>query len=551
MTEPALVPARMINEIAYCPRLFALEHVAGEWAESAETADGARVHRRVDRPSREGLPEPTESEPGRPRAVRSVDLGDPMLGLVARIDLVEVDGSAVVPIDYNRGDVPDVPEGAWEPERVQVMAQILLLRAHGYQVPHGELWFAGSRRRVRVEGSAELETRVLALRDEGRAIVERGVLPPPLVDSPKCRGCSLAGICLPDEHNHLTGRSVAEVRPLMPARDDGVPLHVQLQGGRLRKDGGELVVEDKGAVVARARFTDTNRVVVYGNASVSTPLLHELADQEIPLALHSYGGWLRGIVVPASGHAVHTRIAQHRAAANPAAALEIARRMVQTKVHNSRVLLRRNARGIPAHALAQLGEHVDLAAVAVDMNVLRGVEGSAARIYFEHLPRMIAEPFAAAFAFDGRNRRPPRDPVNAMLSFAYACLVREFTAIAVGVGLDAWVGFLHVPRAGRPALALDLMEEFRPVVADSAVIGAINNAEIRPEHFVSHPTGTQLTDAGRRGFIEAFERRLDILTTHPRFDTRMSYRRIFEVQVRLLGKAVLGEIPEYPGFKIR
>ena len=155
------------------------------------------------------------------------------------------------------------------------------------------------------------------------------------------------------------------------------------------------------------------------------------------------------------------------------------------------------------------------------------------------------------FQLEGRNRRPPRDPVNALLSFAYAILLREVQVALTTVGLDAWVGFLHRPRPGKPALALDLMEEFRPLIADSAVINAINNEVVTESDFVIHPTGVALTDTGRRSFIRVLERRFDEEINHPVFDTRLSYRRILEVQARLLAKALTGELATYPTFQVR
>lgn len=550
--ESPLLPARMLNEVAYCPRLYALEWIHGEWADSADTVEGRSVHRRVDKPSRAGLPEP-DAEPvddGRPAPVRSVLLSDDALGFIARIDLVEVDGRRAVPIDYKKGRPPDIPEGAWEPERVQVCAQALLLRAHGFDCDEGALWFAGARRRVRVPIDEPLIARTLALRDAARAIARSADLPPPLVDSPKCNGCSLVGICLPDEVNLLVGRG-DEVRPLVAARDDGLPVYVRLQGGSVGKDHEEIVVREKGQETGRARIAETSRVAVLGNASLSTALLHALADADVPVALHSYGGWFRGVFHPASGHNVHARIAQHRAAADPSRALAVAKGFVRAKIHNQRVYLRRNGEDVPEAVLIRMRELLDDVDRAADTAQLMGIEGVAARFYFESFARMIKGPLRERFAFDGRNRRPPKDPVNALLSFAYACLVREATIVAHQVGLDPYVGFLHQPRPGRPALALDLMEEMRPVLADSVVINAVNNEVVGPGDFLVHPTGVALTDGARRRFITVFERRMDELATHPVFGTRLAYRRILEVQARLLARTLLGELPKYPEYRVR
>jgi CRISPR-associated protein Cas1 len=553
MTPPELLPARMLNEAVYCPRLFALEHLEGAWADSPETIDGRRVHRQVDKPTTKGLPDPeevAEEDPDRPPPVRSVYLGDPELQLIARIDLVEVHGDEVVPIDYKRGQAPEVPEGAWPPERVQVCAQALLLRAHGYRCERGVLYFSGSKRRVHVQITEELIAQTLQHRDVALQILAERRLPPPLDDSPKCRGCSLVGICLPDEHHVLHGHRT-EVRPLMPSRDDGVPLYVHAQGAYLRKKAAEIVIEEKGEEIGRVRISDTNRVALFGNIGVSTPLLNHLAQLDIPVSYHSYGGWYQASVAPVSGTNVLTRIAQHRASADPAASLAIARRMVHAKITNARILLRRNGRDVPKEALDAMKDAREQCEKAPDHDTLRGIEGYAARAYFQSFHCMIRADLGEAFKFDGRNRRPPRDPINALLSFAYACLVREITDTARSIGLDAWVGFLHVPRAGRPALALDLMEEFRPIIADSIVINAVNNEVVQASDFQFHHTGVALRKEGKTRFIRVLERRLDELVTHPTFGSRLSYRRVIEVQARLLGKTVLGELDQYPGFTVR
>lgn len=549
MTQP--IPARMLNELSYCPRLYALEHIHGEWADSADTVEGRTVHRRVDAPTTVGLPEPdADASDGRPPPIRSVKLSDEDLGILAVVDLVEVTDDGVVPIDYKKGMAPNIAEGAWEPERVQVCAQVLLLRAHGYRCTHGELWFAGSRRRVRVEIDATLIARTRSLVAEAGRLATHPELPPPLVNSPKCNGCSLVGICLPDETNVLASR-VDEVRQLSPARADGMPLYVRLQGGSIGRDHAEIVVKDKGTETGRARIADTSRVILMGNISVSTPLLHALAEADIPVALHSYGGWFNGSFSPASGRSVYTRIAQHRAAAEPATSLALAKSFVRSKIANQRALLRRNGEAVPAETLLRMKELGADVSRAADTASLMGIEGSAARFYFQSFPLMLKGDLREQFAFDHRNRRPPKDPINAMLSFAYACLVRELAVITHQIGLDSWVGFLHRPRPGRPALALDLMEEFRPVIADSVVLTAVNNRVIQPDDFLVHPTGVALKDGARTRFIQVLERRMDELATHPLFGTRLSYRRILELQARLLGRVLTGEIADYPEYRVR
>lgn len=545
------VPARMLNEVVYCPRLYALQHLHREWQHTADTVEGRSVHRRVDRPSQEDLA-PADRPDEAPQPVRSLKLEDETLGMVAVLDLVEAvhgpDGWEAVPIDYKKSRAPKVEEGAWLPERVQVCAQALLLRAHGWRCSRGALYFAGSRKRVDVPITEELVAQTLAARDLARELATRADLPPPLVDSPKCDGCALVGVCLPDETNRLTGRG-EQVRPLVPSRPDGLPLVVQLHGGRVGRSHGEIVATDVDRQeVGRARLADTCELVIYGDATVTTPLLRALAEEDVPVGYHTRSGWYVGSFVPASGRGAYVRIAQHKVAADPPGALALARSLVHSKIQNQRTLLRRRGRP-PDTALDELARLARDAEQAADLGTLLGVEGAAARLYFQHFSTMLS--VEAPFDFEGRNRRPPTDPVNALLSFAYACLARTFTHVLHRVGLDPYVGFLHQPRHGRPALALDLMEEFRPVVADSAVIHALNNGELQAEAFIVRGGACALTDAGRRAFVQALERRLDVLTTHPLFDTRLSTRRIFELQARLLSRVLLGELERFPEFRVR
>jgi len=190
---------------------------------------------------------------------------------------------------------------------------------------------------------------------------------------------------------------------------------------------------------------------------------------------------------------------------------------------------------------------------APSLEVLLGIEGTAAGRYYQHFSDMLrsGDDPALGFDFATRNRRPPKDPVNALLSFAYAMLTREWTVALTAVGLDPYRGFYHQPRFGRPALALDMMEPFRPLVADSVVLTAINNGEVQPDDFIRAAGGCNLTESGRKKFIAAFERRMNQEVTHPIFKYRISYRRLLEVQARLLIRFLSDEIPIYPNFVTR
>jgi CRISPR-associated endonuclease Cas1/CRISPR-associated protein Cas4 len=552
--DQPLMPVRMVNEFEYCPRLAYLEWVQGEWADSADTVQGRGVHKRVDKPGGELPPaEAIDADEARFHA-RSVTLSSSKLGLIAKLDLVEAADGKVVPVDYKKGKRPHVPKGAYEPERVQLCAQGLILREHGYTCEEGVLYFAGSRERVAVEFDDELIERTLSAIHGLRAVANGGRMPPPLVDSPKCPRCSLVGICLPDETNALRGADAA-LRPLAVGLTESFPLHVQSNKARVSRSGETLEVEVDDKPKTTIRINDVSQVVLQGNVYVSTGVLHELMRREIPIVWLSYGGWYLGHTQGMGHKNVELRTAQYQGSFDEAACLRLARGWVAAKARNQRVMLRRNWRGDgnPDEALTQIEAAERNAKRAASIESLLGIEGAAAAAYFGAFGSLLKRDPDAGFAFDfmSRNRRPPRDPINSLLSFAYALLIRQWTLTLATVGFDPYRGFYHQPRYGRPALALDMMEPFRPLIADSAVIMAVNNGEVRPTDFVTVADAVALTEDGRKRFIATIERRLEEEIAHPLFGYRLSYRRLFELQARMLGRYLLGELPDNPNFITR
>lgn len=578
MTEPAaiseadeLLPVRMLNEFVYCPRLFHFMHVEGRWEENAFTLEGTEAHRRVDR-SDHLLPDPepvaagTTSDDGDdpPAISRSVSLGSAALGITAKLDLVETSGDLALPVDTKRGRVPRNAERSWEPERVQLMAQGLLLREHGYQCTEGVLYFATSRTRVMVPFTDELEARTRAFIAEAAVAAGSRVLPPPLEDSPKCNGCSLSGICLPDETVAMrVQRSPAPddepppadpdtVRRLYPPRDASLPLYIQEQGARVGKRGGRIVVSKGDEELASTPLKDVSHLVLMGNVGISAQTLHLLCDEGVPVVHVSRGHWFYGVTQGVTLRNAFDRAAQYQAAADPARVLQFAKAVVAGKGANQRTLLGRNVRPRPIEtlkAMTMLLRKIEYASTPAE---LLGLEGGTAAHYFERFGEMLRpRDFDATWDFSSRNRRPPRDPVNAMLSFGYALLAKECTVALLAEGLDPWWGLYHQPRHGRPALALDLMEEFRPLVVDSAVITAVNTGMVSSASFERTAAGCVMAPAGRKDFIRAYEARLDQLVTHPMFGYRCSWRSVIRVQARLVSRWLRGDIPAYQPIRTR
>jgi len=564
---PDLIPARMLNEFAYCPRLAWLEWVQGDFADSADTVDGRHQHRRVDK---EGgrLPAAADlldaADTGEKLHARSVYLSAAGVGLVAKIDLVETTGQTVTPVDYKRGEAPDLPDGAWEPERVQVCAQGLILEENGYTTNKGVLYFVASKKRVDVHFTPELRERTRQLTSLMRATMGGPSIPPPLQDSPKCPRCSLVGICLPDETNLLRlplhdaadgdVKAFGEPRRLLAARDDALPVYAQTGGTKVGKSGEEFVITPREGETQTARIGQTSQISLFGAVQMSTQALQGALGQGIPVCYFSTGGWFYGITTGINHKNVELRRLQYATAENAERSLLLAKRFVISKIRNSRTLLRRNFQDVPRASLDTMKAMVERANTATSAESLLGFEGTAARTYFECFNGMLKfsdDDSTLNFEFSGRNRRPPRDPVNALLSLAYSMLAKDFTIVLQAVGFDPFMGFFHRPRYGRPALALDLMEEMRPLVADSIVVNAINTGVVQPGDFVERGGSVALNESGRSRFLRAYERRVDELVTHPIFGYRISYRRVFEIQARLLARFLAGEIAEYPGFETR
>lgn len=541
---PDLLPARMLNEYVYCPRLFYFEWVDGRWADSHDTEQGKFAHRSVDR--RAGsLPDPESEETlGR---VTSFRIESEALGLVAVLDRVEDGGDGtVVPVDTKKGS-PASSGLPWSADVVQVYAQAALLRDAGYEVDRGVLYYAEVHKRITIPiGNTEVAAAV-ELADEAREVASRPTPPLPLVASNRCPRCSLLGLCMPDETNTLLGRHESEnPRRIVPRDPDARPVYVSTPGAAVGIKGGRLRVVQKGAAPVEVRLIDVSHLCVFGNVQVSTQALGELWSRGVPVLWLSYNGWLRGWGQGEVSKYVALRTAQARL--DDAKALSIARRIVAGKVKNARTLLRRNARGDVAPTVESLGDLATRAMEAGSPATLLGVEGVAARIYFENLRKVISpaqDEAIAEFDANGRKRRPAPDPINALLGYVYSLLVKDLVAVCIGVGLDPYLGVYHKPRYGRPALALDLMEEFRPLLADSTVVGMLNNGELTRGDFERRNGGCWLTAQGRRKVIRAYERRLDVQVTHPVFKYKISYRRVLDVQARILAAVLVDEISEY------
>ncbi len=558
----------MIASYAYCPRLCYLQFVQGESQDSAELAEGRFLHRWVDG-GKDAVADGSVAF-----HARSVSLSAPQEGVCCRIDLLEGEGKSVTPIEYKRGEAHTRPSGWYDPEMIQLAAECLALRENGFSCDRGIIYHILSKEQTHVSFDPALMGKTRELIDELRGVMQKGEIPPPLRASARCDRCSLAGVCLPDEVNllaeekqekTLAGRPEEErVRMLLARRDDAFPVYVIGQGHIVRKRGERLEIWSyDGGKESEARIREVSQVCLYGGVEITTPAMLELMQRNIPVLHFSHGGWFIGICLGSSHKNVELRRRQFLWSEDKERSLSLAREFVSGKIDNCRaILMNRNAGedadakedandcGLEDAAIA-LADLADEARKAAAPEELLGIEGAAAQAYFSSFGSLLFGEGGERFSFEGRNRRPPRDPVNSVLSYLYGVLTKDLTVTALAAGFDPYLGFYHQPRYGRPALALDMMEEFRPAIADATMLSLFNRGELAARDFIRTGIGVSIAPEAKKKIIAGYEQRINTEIKHPIFGYRVSYRRILELQSRLLVRTLSGEIGRYPAFVLR
>jgi CRISPR-associated protein Cas1 len=564
------IPVRALNQVTYCPRLYYLQYVDCVMPTNRHVEAGLFDHRRVDNAE---LKNKTRSDRGTATS-RGVALTSEALGITAVLDVIEEKGGEQYPVETKHGSAPHDDDGnptVWDNDAVQLCAQAMLMEeAFGKPVPRGYQFCAGSRERVAVEFTDELRQKTREAVTKCRELEVLGAPPEPLPSElrHRCFGCSLAPVCMPEETLYQINKPQVEgeeekpppeLRRVIPTSDDGAVLYLQEPGSFVGKRSEHLVVKKDGKETARVPLHAVRQVVVCGNVQVSTQALETMAENAVGVSYVTGHGRFIGSFVPAVAKNVSLREAQFKAFSEPELCLRLAKSAVRAKVSNQRTLLMRSLRGEDeargSHEPAARGMWDLLRGLDAvsSMESVLGTEGQGAALYFGEFGRFLRKPSPGerGFDFTSRNRRPPRDPVNALLSFAYAMLAKDCFAAVCTVGFDPYKGFFHQGKHGKPSLALDLMEEFRPVIADSVVLTLVNNELVTPGHFVTWRDACNLTDEGRRAFFAAYEQRMSTQVTHPVYGYRMSYARMLEVQARMLAAFVRGEIPSYTGFTVR
>lgn len=531
LEHPEPLPISLVAHHVFCPRRAWLE-ATGERTDTHQVAVGLRAHAASDDP-----------KASRPDVRRAVDVGSVAYGVVGRCDAVrtEPDGRVTV-IEYKSTPVRRRPE-VTEPMVVQLTLQVEALREVGVDVVGAAVHFTDHQQTVPVligpyeqalaRSHVEGTERVLASKDA----------PPPPEDDPRCMRCSHAGLCLPDERRLLPVH-----RRVLVSDPDTQVLHLATPGARESIRSGRILVTKSGESLASVPVERVLAVVAHGNVDLSSGLIRELLWRDLPVVWCSSSGRVIGWATSAQSPNGGPRVRQHVASAT--GHLDLARAFVRAKIGNQATLLRRH--GDRAETVAVLRKLQRRAGAATSVPELYGIEGDAAARYFDGFVSMLSiQAVQSGLTLSTRTRRPARDPVNCALNFCYGMLVADLIRAIASCGLDPHAGFLHSSSRNKPALALDLAEEFRAPVADSVVITAFNNGELRVSDFSDVTGGTALRERGRSSLIAAYERRVTTTFTHPLFKYDVTWRRAMEIQARLVLGVLDGTQPSYRGIVTR
>ena len=524
------IPISLVANYMFCPRRAWLEAV-GEKVDSAQIMRGTYDHRKVDR--YEGAPD-TDS-------YQAVNIRHEEWGVSGKLDAAKMTDDGIVIREYKATPVKRAMI-VTDAMRTQLALQAACLEDMGFHVAGTEIFFTTHHRLVEVSlDETDFENAHKAV-EETRALVNMEHAPEPLEDSARCLRCSHVGICLPEER-----KLHAVTHKVMVSSPDNQVTHLATPGAKAFTRAGRMIVQKNGEELASVPLDTMQGLQIYGNTDLSSGLIRELMWRDIPIVWCSGTGRMYGWAMPSYGPNGEQRVDQH--VASHEGRLGLAREFIAAKIHNQTVLLRRSESDNPV--LAQMKHIEKQVANANRWQDVLGLEGESAALYFSQFGHLIKVNRQAEWPWVARMRRPAPDALNALLDFTYTLLLSDCVRAIISCGLDPHAGFLHSSKRNKPALALDLMEEFRAPIADSVVQTVINNGEINADGFTSALGSVRMTDATRKAVIRAYERRMATEITHPIFKYKASWRRTVEIQARMILGYLDGSQKEYRGIRIR
>lgn len=523
-----------LHALAYCPRLFYLEEVEELYTQDAAVFAGRRLHAELEKQEGEDW--------------EDLFLESPELGLRGRVDALRTRDGQTIPYEHKRGRAHrsgDNQPQAWESDRLQVLAYACLLESVlGISIQEGRIRYHADNVLVHVPlddvGRQEVKNAI----QNARELRESTHRPPVTENERLCSRCSLAPVCLPEEARLAHDREWQPIR-LFPADDEREVLHILEPGTCVGRSSEQIKISRKGQTPQKMPIRQVSQVVLHSYSQISTQALSFCKEFEVGVHWVSGGGRYSGSFDTRQG-SIQRRISQYRALTDSETCLALAKRLVQCRGQSQRKFLMRSQRinrsEAVTEAVAQMQAVLKLVNPCTSIQSLLGIEGKLAAIYFGVLSELVGSDVPDPMQFSDRNRRPPKDRFNALLGFGYALLLKDVMSAILAVGLEPVLGFYHQPRTQAPPLALDLMEIFRVPLVDMTVMASVNRGQWDvTEDFEVRGQQVWLSNSGSRKFIQLYERRKSESWKHPLLGYSMSYRRLFELEVRLLEKEWMGE----------
>ncbi|MDX2084676.1 MAG: CRISPR-associated endonuclease Cas1 [Candidatus Melainabacteria bacterium] len=519
-----MISASQLNTYLFCPRLLFLEAVLGCEGSNVESEEGRFLHDKL--------------------ASDEIYVESPELALCGKVDVLHEDGT---PIEYKRGK--PLPDGEpWPGHAIQLCALAMLLESvEGHDIPYGYIWYNMSRERVKVRFDDVLREETCQTIAKAKTLLDQNILPEPLTNRKACLGCNQYRNCLPDELQAT--QPPQEAQTILTPHIEGQAVYVDRPGSKLSIKNGSLVISAVGSedpvTIGLARI---NQVVIQQPAHCTSSFLETCTKQKIPVMLLDFSGRWQGCMQGHVTRNVLSRLQQYQQLTDPEVSLILAKTLIQAKLTNQRVWLRRHlGTDHPSvEALARILKSLDRAENSAS---LLGMEGEAARHHFQGLSEMINT--EGGIEWQGRHKHPSPDPLNSLLSFGYSILMQQAVTACHLAGLDPYLGFYHGLKHGKPSLALDLMEIYRTPVVDTTVLGFLNRGQCTADDFESEGSTCKLKQTARKAFMQSLFERLRTPVKHPVFGYSTTYQRAIHVEARLLSYALLSGLDLWKPFTWR
>ncbi len=497
------IPVSKLSHLLYCPRKFYMEMHYSPKKRSKNTKSAIPKRKPVKKPSY-NLP-----------VTRAIDLQVKTLMLNGRVRILDsVQDKAVPVITQSKRD-----DSARRESDMKASAYALMLRDADYRCDEYIVSFKGNNTSYAID-QRMLDATMSLIHKAKKIITDREE--PAGTSGIYCNYCRFRSSCnstiqlskqinkeqIVKQSISVNLYTVEELLDSPPVIRDTLPMYVRSQGSQVGINGGSIIVTKKDKQLAKTLVTDVSQICLMGNVQITSQCLRRVMQKEIPVSFFTLSGAFCGTAQGLSYKNAHYRRAQYLSLTN-SKPMEISRVLVSAKLLNQRTFLKKRSKSAKISIVNDLAKLAKRALTANSSDELRGYEGAGASLYFSEFPNLLQTTRNKdEISFDTRNRRPPKDPINAMLSFGYMLLTKEVTVAIESVGLDSMQGFFHTSRNRRPALALDLMEPLRPALVDSVVIGMVKRGQVRLNDFSKEGNGILMTSTFRKKFIASWEKRL-------------------------------------------